>query len=116
MADYGIEKYMKWAVGKAEVEDALQRLDLLTKEENLTMMMAINLEDTHHFDDDDDDATIIEETFQDVHDDVRATQEVFRDLGSTKLDVIDRDLRSINDHIKVTKPSMPILSISSCTY
>ena len=99
---------MKWAVGKAEVEDALQRLDLLTKEENLTMMMAINLEDTHHFDD--DDATIIEETLQDVRDNVRATQGDFCDLGSdvkeTKLDAIERDLCGINDNIKVTKPSM----------
>ena len=95
---------MKWAVGKIEVEDALQRLDLLTKEENLTMMTAINLEDTHH----------------DVHYNVRATQEVFCDVGSdlmeTKLDVIERDLGGINDNVKATKPGMPILSISSYPY
>lgn len=108
MADYGIEKLMKKVVGKTELEDALQRLDLLTKEENLTIMMARNLEDTHHFD---DEATMFEESFQDVHDNVRATQEVFCDVGSdvkdTNLDVIKRDLRSVNDNVKATKPGMP---------
>lgn len=108
LADYGIEKLMKKVVGKTEVEDALQKLDLLTKEENLTMMMARNLEDTHHFD---DEATIFKESFQDVHDSVRATQEDFRDVGSdvkeTNLDVIKRDLRSVNDNVKATKPGIP---------
>jgi hypothetical protein len=108
LADNGIEKLMKKVVGKAEAEDALQILDLLTKEENLTMMMARNLEDTHHFD---DEATIFEESFQDVHDNVRATQEVFCDVGSdvkdTNLDVIKRDLRNVHDSVKATKPGMP---------
>jgi hypothetical protein len=93
LADYGIEKFMKKVVGKAEVDDAFQILDLLTKEENFMTMMAGNLEDTHF----DDEATIFEEIFQDVHDDVRATQEVFRDIGSdvmeTNLDVIKRRQR-----------------------
>lgn len=104
MADYGIEKFIKQVVGKTEVEDAFQRLDLLTKEENLTMMMARNLEDF------DDEATIFEESFQDVHDNVRVTQEVFCDVGSgvkeTKSDVIKRDPRSANDNVKATKPGM----------
>jgi hypothetical protein len=98
LADYGIEKLMKKVVGKAEVEDALQRLDLLTKEENLTMVMTRNLEDTHHFD---DEATIFEEIFQDVHDDVRATQEAFCDVGS------DVKETNVDDDVKATKPSMP---------
>ena len=108
LADDGIEKLTKKVLGKAEAEDALQRLDLLTNEENLTMMMARNLEDTHHFD---DDVTIFEENLQDVHDDVRATQKVFCDVGSdvkeTNLDVIKRDPRSVSGNVKTTKPGMP---------
>lgn len=99
---------MKKAVGKTEVEDALQRLDLLTKEENLTMMVARNLEDIHHFD---DDATLVEETFQDVHDNARATHEVFCDVSSdvkeAYLDVIKLDLRSVDDNVKATKLGIP---------
>ena len=93
-----------------EVEDALQRLDLLTKEENLTSMMTRNLEDTHHFD---DEATIFEETFQNVYD----NQEVFCDTGGdvkeTNLDAIKRGLRR---SVEATKPGMPFLAISSYTY
>jgi hypothetical protein len=100
---------MKKVVGKTEVEDALQRLDLLTKEENLTMMMARNLEDTHHFDD--DDATIFEESIQDMDDNVRATQEVFCDVGNNvkepNLYAIRRDARNVDDNVKATKPGMP---------
>ena len=107
-ADHDIEKLMKKVIGKTEVEDALQRLDLLTKEENLTMTMARNLEDTRHFD---DEATIFEEGFQDIYDNVRATQEAFCDVGNnvkeTNLDVIKRDPHSVNDNVKATEPGMP---------
>lgn len=100
-----IKKLMKKVVGKTEMEDALQRLDLLTNEETLMMMMARNLEDTHYFD---DEATMFEESFQDVHDDVRATQKVFCDVGSdvkeTNWDMMKRDLRSISDNVKAIKP------------
>ena len=49
LADYGSEKLSKKLIGKRDVEDALLRLDLLTKEESL-MAMAINLEVAHHVD------------------------------------------------------------------
>ena len=82
-------------------------MDLLTKEDNLTMVMARNLEDTHDFD---DDATVVEEICQDVHDNVRASHEFF-DVGSdvreTNLDVIKLDLlRSVNDNVKATELGM----------
>ena len=96
---------MKKVVGKTEVEYELQILDLLTKEENLTMVMARNLEDTHLYD---DDATIVEDIF---HDNVKATQEVFCDVGSDvkeiNLDVVERDLRSVNYNVKATKLGKP---------
>ena len=56
MADYATEKFMKRIVRRTEVEDALSRLDMLTKEENL-MTAARNLEVT-----------------QNIHDDVRVTK------------------------------------------
>jgi hypothetical protein len=99
---------MKKVVGKTEVEDALEILDLLTKEENFTTVMTRNPEDTYHFD---DEATIFEEIFQDVRDDVRAAREVFCDVGSdvreTNVDVIKQELRSVNDDVKATDPGMP---------
>jgi hypothetical protein len=35
LSDYGLEKFLKKLTGKTDVEDALLRLDLLTKEESL---------------------------------------------------------------------------------
>lgn len=49
MANYEIEKFIKRLAGRTDVEDALQRLDVLTKEENL-MTAARNLEVTHRVD------------------------------------------------------------------
>jgi hypothetical protein len=48
--DYGIETFLKKLVGRADIEDAVQRLDTLTKEEGL-MTAARNLAVTHHVDD-----------------------------------------------------------------
>ena len=50
MADRGTEKFIKRLMGKTEVDDGLQRLDMLTKEENL-MTAARTLQvtsDIHH--------------------------------------------------------------------
>ena len=49
LADYGSEKFLKKLIGRRDVEDALLRLDLLTKEESL-MAVAKNLEVAHHVD------------------------------------------------------------------
>ena len=49
-ADYDSEKFIKRLLGRTEVEDALRRLDALTKEESLltaTRILAV----THHVDD-----------------------------------------------------------------
>jgi hypothetical protein len=50
VADYGTEKFIKRLIGKIEVEDALTRLDALTKEENLLTAARI-LAVTHNVDD-----------------------------------------------------------------
>ena len=49
MADRSSEKILKKLVGRTEVEDALSRLNKLTKEESL-MVMVRNLEVAHHID------------------------------------------------------------------
>ena len=49
VADYETEKLMKRIAGRTDVEDAVQRLDVLTKEENL-MTAARNSEVTHRVD------------------------------------------------------------------
>ncbi len=72
-------------MGKTDdVAAALERLDVLTKEENL-MTAARTLEVAQHAD---DKITIIEEVLQDVHGNVRATQElthhVDRNVTATK--------------------------------
>ncbi|KAF8490817.1 hypothetical protein F5888DRAFT_1637925 [Russula emetica] len=99
-----IKKLMKKVVGKTDVEDALQRLDLLTKEENLTTAMARNLEEAHHFD---DEATIFEETFQDVCDNARSAQAGFCDVRSDLRMMNQRDLkRAFNDELKAIGPGI----------
>jgi hypothetical protein len=49
LTDCGPEKILKKLVGRTDVEDALSRLDMLTKEESL-MVMVKNLEVTRHID------------------------------------------------------------------
>jgi len=49
LADHGIEKLFKRLVGRTDVEDALSRLDTLTREESLAVLSR-NLEVTQHVD------------------------------------------------------------------
>ena len=49
MANGGSEKILKKLIGNTDVEDALSRLDALTKEETLMVVMR-SLEITHHVD------------------------------------------------------------------
>ena len=51
LADYGSEKFLKKLMGRTDVEDALLRLDLLTKEESL-MAVAKILEVADRIEDD----------------------------------------------------------------
>ena len=70
VVDYWAEKILKRISGKTEVEDAIQRLGVLTKEENL-MTAARNLEVTHHVD---VNVTAIQELTRSIHDDVKVTK------------------------------------------
>jgi hypothetical protein len=81
LADHGSEKLMKRFMGKTEVEDGLQRLDMLTKEENL-MTAACTLRVT-----------------SDIHHDVSVIKEDARD--------IKEDTRNINDNLEANKRGAP---------
>ena len=67
VVDYWIEKIMKRIAGKTDVEDVLQRLDVLTKEENL-MTAVRNLEVTHRVD------VNVTELTRVIHDNVEVTK------------------------------------------
>ena len=84
MADYETEKFMKRIAGRTDVEDALERLDMLTKEENL-MAAARNLEVTHRVD---------------VN--VMATQELTHRVGD-KVTTIEAVIHDVDGNVKETK-------------
>ncbi len=72
-------------MGRNDVEDALLRLDMLTKEESL-MVMARNLEVTHQIDDVvhdvDDNVKAIKVLTEDIDDNVKEIQGVARNVDS----------------------------------
>lgn len=65
-------KFVKWLVGRTDVEPALRRLDTLTREEGL-MTLARNLEVTHNVD---HNVATISEVVQDVARNVKVTKEL----------------------------------------
>ena len=75
---------MKRLVGKTEVEDGLQRLDILTKEENL-MTAACTLE-----------------VAGDIRQDVNVIKDDTRDIKGDIQDIKD-DTRNINDNLEINK-------------
>ena len=89
------------------MEDAFERLDTLTKEENL-MTAARTFEATHHVD---NKVTVMEEVLQEVDDNIRATQDLTCDV-CPDVDVIKEGTRSVDDIIRVTQHGTPIVSIS----
>jgi hypothetical protein len=91
LADCGSEKIMKRLVGKTDVEDALLRLDTLTKEEGL-MMAVRNLEVTHH----------VDGVVHSVDGNVKATKMLTEDIDvNMKATMVLTE--DIDDNIKATK-------------
>lgn len=84
MADYETEKLIKRLMGKTDLEQALERLDMLTKEENL-MAAARNLEVTNRID---DKVATIKDVVHDVDGNVITTKEL---------------TQRIHDNVKVIK-------------
>ena len=106
-------------MGKTEVEDALQRLDMLTQEENLitvartleaTHDVNVNVkatqELTHHVD---NKVTVTEEDLQHVDGNIMVTQDLIYDVRAD-VDVIKEGTRSVvDDNIKVATRGTPIV-------
>ena len=131
--DYNAEKFMKKLIGKTEVDDGLQRLDMLTKEENL-MTAACTLQvtgeirrdvdvikddtgdikdDTHDIKDDTrdikEDTRGIKDDTCDIKDDTHEIKEDTRDIMNDTRDIKDNtrnikdDTRNINDNLEINK-------------
>lgn len=78
-------------MGRKDIKDALSRLDMLTKEENLMVMMR-NLEVTHHID-----AAVC-----DVDGNVKATKVLAEDIdGNVKASMVLTE--DINDSVNATR-------------
>jgi hypothetical protein len=96
---------MKRLMGKTEVEDALDRLDMLTQEENL-MAVARTFEATHHVNVNvkatQELTRHVDTVLQQVDGNVRATQELTYDVHAD-VEVIKEGTRTVDDNVKVTK-------------
>jgi hypothetical protein len=97
LADCDSEKILKKLVGKTDVEDALLRLDMLTKDESL-MMVVRNLEVTHHVDgivhDVDDNVKATKAMTEDIDDNVKATK-VHMDATRVIIEGIDDSVKGV---------------------
>ena len=95
IAYHETEKFMKRIAGRTDVEDALQRLDILTKEESL-MTAARTLEVIHRVDVNvmatQEVTHRVEEVIHDVDGNVKETKELTRD---------------VHDNVKVTRHGAP---------
>ena len=76
LANGDLEKILKKLIGKTDVEDALSRLDALTKEETL-MMVVRNLEVTHHVDGNVEATKVVTE---DIDNNVKVTKLLVEDI------------------------------------
>jgi hypothetical protein len=96
-ADCDSEKILKKLVGKTDVEDALLRLDMLTKEESL-MMVVRNLEVTHHVDgvvhDVDGNVKATKAMTENIDDNVKATK-VHMDATRVIIEDIDDNVKAV---------------------
>ena len=118
LADRGAGKFMKRLIGKTEVEDELEELDLLTKEENLmaaarTLGIASDIHrDTNVIKDDTrdikDDTRDIKDDTRDIKDDTHSIKEDTQDIKENTRD-IKEDTRNITDNLEVNKLGAPHL-------
>ena len=112
---------MKRLMGKTDVENAFERLDTLTKEENL-MTAARTFEVTHDVNVNvkatqeltqhvDNTVTVIEKVLQQVDGNTRVTQGLTYDVRAD-VDVIKESTRCVDHNVKVTKHGTLIVSVS----
>ena len=102
LADHSTEKFMKRLMGKAEAEDRLQQLDMLTKEENL-MAAACTLKVAGVIRRDVD---VIRDDAREIKEDTHDIEEDTRDIKNDTRDIKD-DTRNINDNLEINKCGPP---------
>jgi hypothetical protein len=101
--NYDIEKFLKKLAGRSDVEDALQQLDTLTKEET-SMTVARTLEVTHHVDDNVEEMKMLTKS---AGDDIKAIQGVASS--------IDYNVKATKDGMLPSCPSfLHVLTIFAC--
>ena len=91
------EKILKKLMGKKDIEDALSRLDMLTKEENL-MAMIRNLEVTHH----------IDGAVRDVYGHVKATKVLTEDINDN-VQATKARIHDVDGNIKATNMLVEVI-------
>ena len=108
LTGYGTEKLLKRLAGRKEVDDAVLRLDALTKEEHI-IITARNLEVTYHVDgnveatkvltkDIRDSVKVTKALTEDISDDVKATKDGTATLPFRPHARTDPKLRSQNSN------------------
>ena len=106
------EKFLKRLVGRTEVEDTLERLDTLTKEETL-MAVTKNLEVSHHIDGNvkavkgtvhniDGNVEAIKEAICDVSGSIEVTKGLSHDVGAG-VNAIKDVISNVDGNVKDTK-------------
>ena len=118
LADCGSEKILEKLVGRKDVEDALSRLDMLTKEESL-MMLARNLEVTHHVDgvihDVDGNVKVTKVLTEDIDDNVKATMVLTEDIDHNVKGVA-RSVDNGTQHFQSVFMHIPTLFLIASQY
>ena len=98
LSNCGIERFLKKLLGRNDVEDALARLDVLTKEEDL-MVAARTLNVVHRVD---DNVTVIKGAIHNIDGNVKANTELIHHVDD-KANVIDAGIRGVSNDVKEMK-------------
>jgi hypothetical protein len=98
LANHGIERFLNRFVGRTEVEDALDRLDMLTKEET-GMMTVRNLAVTHVVD---GHVKVVEEVTRTIDDNVKVVGQVTRVIDDN-VKAVEKVTRGIDDNVKAVE-------------
>ncbi|KAH9985039.1 hypothetical protein BJV74DRAFT_886357 [Russula compacta] len=98
LSERRIKRFLKRLIGKTDIEDALLRLDMLTKEESLMAVVA-DLVVTHGVD---SVVRVTQELIYDVEDKVTATKAIAEIVGDN-VKVIEGVARCVDHNMKTTK-------------
>jgi hypothetical protein len=101
MANYGTETFLNRLVGRTDIEDALERLDMLTKEE-IGMTVARNLAVTHVVD---GNVKVVEGVTRGIDDHVKVVEDVARAIDDN-VKIVEDVTRGIDDNVKVVEETV----------